>query len=100
MAAIGRVYNQAFERSPAGTLAVTNGFLSGVADIVAQSAQMGVSFDRCLLLLCHLHPSFSVCRLRRGYLITISSMNWYLSLMTDMIHNVAGLPGVSKPTQT
>jgi hypothetical protein len=43
MAAIGRIYNQTFERSPAGTLAVANGFLSGVADIVAQGAQMGVS---------------------------------------------------------
>jgi hypothetical protein len=43
MAAIGRIYNQAFERSPAGTLAVTNGFLSGVADVVAQGAQIGVS---------------------------------------------------------
>lgn len=42
MAAIGRIYNQAFERSPAGTLAVTNGFLSGVADVVAQGTQMGV----------------------------------------------------------
>jgi hypothetical protein len=40
--AIGRVYNQAFDRSPAGTLAVTNGLLSGVADIVAQSTQIGV----------------------------------------------------------
>ncbi|CCA69143.1 related to glomerulosclerosis protein Mpv17 [Serendipita indica DSM 11827] len=42
MAAIGRVYNQAFDRSPAGTLAVTNGLLSGVADIVAQGSQIGL----------------------------------------------------------
>jgi len=44
MAAIGRIYNQAFERSPAGTLAVTNGFLSGVADVVAQGTQMGMAY--------------------------------------------------------
>lgn len=43
-AAIGRVYNQAFDRSPAGTLAVTNGLLSGVADIVAQGAQIGMAY--------------------------------------------------------
>jgi len=43
MAAVGRVYNQAFDRSPAGTLAVTNGLLSAVGDIVAQGTQMGVS---------------------------------------------------------
>lgn len=42
--AIGRVYNQAFDRSPAGTLAVTNGLLSGVADIVAQSTQIGMAY--------------------------------------------------------
>lgn len=46
MAAVGRVYNQAFDRSPAGTLAVTNGLLSAVADIVAQATQMGVSIRR------------------------------------------------------
>lgn len=46
MAAVGRVYNHAFDRSPAGTLAVTNGFLSAVADIVAQGTQMGVSIRR------------------------------------------------------
>lgn len=46
MAAVGRVYNQAFDRSPAGTLAVTNGLLSAVADIVAQGTQMGVSMRR------------------------------------------------------
>ncbi|CAG7851617.1 SubName: Full=Uncharacterized protein {ECO:0000313/EMBL:KIM32774.1} [Serendipita indica DSM 11827] len=44
MAAIGRVYNQAFDRSPAGTLAVTNGLLSGVADIVAQGSQIGLAY--------------------------------------------------------
>lgn len=43
-AAIGRVYNQAFDRSPAGTLAVTNGLLSGVADIVAQGTQIGMAY--------------------------------------------------------
>jgi hypothetical protein len=46
MAVVGRVYNHAFDRSPAGTLAVTNGFLSAVADIVAQGTQMGVSIRR------------------------------------------------------
>lgn len=46
MAAVGRVYNHAFDRSPAGTLAVTNGVLSAVADIVAQGTQMGVSIRR------------------------------------------------------
>lgn len=46
MAAVGRVYNHAFDRSPAGTLAVTNGVLSAVADIVAQGTQMGVSLRR------------------------------------------------------
>lgn len=45
-AVIGRAYSQAFDRSPAGTLAITNGALSGVADIVAQSAQIGVSRSR------------------------------------------------------
>jgi len=44
MAAVGRVYNHAFDRSPAGTLAVTNGFLSAVADVVAQGAQMGLAY--------------------------------------------------------
>jgi len=44
MAAVGRVYNQAFDRSPAGTLAVTNGLLSAVADIVAQGTQMGLAY--------------------------------------------------------
>jgi len=46
MAAVGRVYNHAFDRSPAGTLAVTNGIMSAVADIVAQGTQMGVSIRR------------------------------------------------------
>lgn len=46
VAAVGRVYNQAFDRSPAGTLAVTNGVLSAVADVVAQGTQMGVSMRR------------------------------------------------------
>jgi len=44
MAAVGRLYNQAFDRSPTGTLAVTNGLLSAVADIVAQGAQMGLAY--------------------------------------------------------
>ncbi|KAG8754843.1 hypothetical protein FRC14_004607 [Serendipita sp. 396] len=43
-AAVGRVYNQAFDRSPAGTLAITNGLLSGVADIVAQGSQMTLAY--------------------------------------------------------
>ncbi|KAL7414828.1 hypothetical protein BDY24DRAFT_384720, partial [Mrakia frigida] len=33
-------YNSSFRSRPTATLAVTNGFLSGVADVVAQSAQI------------------------------------------------------------
>ena len=42
-AAIARVYQAQFEAHPSVTLAATNGGLTAVADLVAQSAQMIVS---------------------------------------------------------
>lgn len=42
-AAIMRVYQTQFDAHPAATLAATNGGLSAVADVVAQTAQMLVS---------------------------------------------------------
>lgn len=44
MAAIARFYNQSFDRSPAATLAVTNGLMSAFADVVAQGTQMGLAY--------------------------------------------------------
>lgn len=38
-ARFAQFYNRSFQTSPALTLALTNGFLSGFADIVAQSSQ-------------------------------------------------------------
>lgn len=44
-AAVLRVYQTQFDAHPAATLAATNGGLSAVADVVAQTAQMFVSLS-------------------------------------------------------
>ena len=42
MAAVARIYQASFDRNPRGTLALTNGTLSAVADACAQSVQLFV----------------------------------------------------------
>ena len=45
--ALARVYQQSFSSHPYGTLAVTNGCLNALGDIVAQAAQNVVSLSSC-----------------------------------------------------
>jgi hypothetical protein len=50
--ALARIYQQSFESRPYYTLAVTNGTLNALGDVVAQSVQLLVcpTFPRCLLV--------------------------------------------------
>lgn len=54
-AAVLRVYQTQFDAHPAATLAATNGGLSAVADVVAQTAQMFVSPSHTYSY--HFHPT-------------------------------------------
>lgn len=71
-AAIMRVYQTQFDAHPAATLAATNGGLSAVADVVAQTAQMLVSLRLVVSLVSYLYLG------RNG--MTQSSASPYLSI--------------------
>lgn len=83
--ALARVYQKSFSSHPYGTLAVTNGCLNALGDIVAQAAQNVVSL---LFYLIPQHSSFLECRLileanmTTDLLLTLYAL--YVSLHLDL----------------